>query len=230
MPYKILIVEDEKSILESLTYIFSSESFLVLEAQTVAEARSLLDKEKPDCCILDIGLPDVSGLEFCREIRSYSQIPLLFLSAKSSEIDKVLGLELGADDYVVKPFSPREVLARIKAILRRPRIQTTSPVINPSQSFQVSDEKKQILYLGQDLGLTRYEFKILQLLLSRPGQVYSRDQFMDLLWDSPETSLDRSIDAHIKSIRAKLKKINLKDNSIQTHRGFGYSFKEDPQK
>jgi len=225
MSYKILIVEDEKSILESISYVFSSEAHQVFEALDVASARKLLEHEKPDCCILDIGLPDESGFEFCKEIRRSSQIPILFLSARNSEIDKILGLELGADDYVVKPFSPREVLARVKAILRR-RVQVESNR-QTSQVFEVFESKKQILYLGKDLNLTRYEFKLLKLLLSRPGQVYSRDQLMDLVWDSPETSLDRTVDAHVKSIRAKLKKINSKNDSIQTHRGFGYSLKEE---
>jgi two-component system catabolic regulation response regulator CreB len=185
----------------------------------------LLEKEAIDLIVLDIGLPDINGLELCKEIRQRCNLPIIFLTARATEIDRVVGLEIGADDYVVKPFSPRELTARVKAVLRR----TRRPVVErpTPQTFQVDESKRRISYRGRPLDLSRYEYNLLTLFIQRPGHVFSREQLMDMAWDEPEASMDRTVDAHIKNIRAKLKSIEPGMDPIVTHRGVGYALKED---
>lgn len=173
--------------------------------------------------ILDVGLPDVNGFEVCKKIRQFSDIPIMFLTARGEEIDRVVGLEIGADDYVVKPFSPRELVARIKAILKRYNHLEASKV--SSIAFIIDEDKHQIKYFHVPLELTAYEYGILKVLLNQPERVFSREQLMDQVWSSPQERFDRVIDTHIKTIRAKLRDINNDDNSITTHRGVGYSIK-----
>jgi two-component system catabolic regulation response regulator CreB len=178
--------------------------------------------------ILDIGLPDINGLELFKQIRKVSPLPVIFLTARSEEIDRVLGLELGADDYVTKPFSPRELTARVKAVLRRSGTAPPPHIPqNPDSPFSVDEGRRKISYCGQVLELSRYEFNILKTFIRRPGQVFTRDHLMELVWDEPESSMDRTVDAHIKNIRNKLKKIKPGIDPIVTHRGIGYSLKED---
>jgi two-component system catabolic regulation response regulator CreB len=174
--------------------------------------------------ILDIGLPDINGIELCKEIRKSRDLPIIFLTARSAEIDRVVGLEIGADDYVVKPFSPRELCARVKAVLRR----TRQPAADgpSSRAFQLNESKRQISYFGSPVDLSRYEYNLLTPFIHRPGHVFSREQLMDLAWDEPEASMDRTVDAHIKNIRAKLKIIAPDIDPIITHRGVGYALKE----
>ncbi len=176
------------------------------------DAISILDSQKIDLIILDIGLPDKNGFELCKEIRKASNIPIIFLTARDSEIDRVLGLELGGDDYVVKPFSPRELSARVNAVLRRTNLNKEIKEICQKNElpFIIDNNKYIIQYWGQPLDLSRYEFKILELLIKKPGWVYSRNKIMELIWEEPEMSLDRTIDTHIKTIRAKLKKTSEK--------------------
>ena len=175
--------------------------------------------------MLDIGLPDISGLELCKEIRKTHPIPVIFLTARADEVDRVVGLEIGADDYVVKPFSPRELAARVRAVLRRTR---KSPAAAPSQNtFKIDESRRQITYSGTPMELSRYEFNLLVILIQRPGHVFSREQLMQLAWEEPEAAMDRTVDAHIKNIRAKLKTINPEIDPIITHRGIGYALKED---
>jgi two-component system, OmpR family, catabolic regulation response regulator CreB len=190
-----------------------------------------------DLAVLDVGLPDIGGFDLCREIRKRHDLPILFLTARAGEIDRVVGLELGADDYVVKPFSPRELAARIKAILRRtsvPRSSAASPgearssaVSGASVPFRVDAERMVISYFDAPLDLARYEYRLLIVLLEKPGRVWSREQLMERAWDSPESSLDRTVDAHVKSLRAKLRAVRPEVDPIRTHRGMGYSLKEE---
>jgi two-component system catabolic regulation response regulator CreB len=188
------------------------------------EVLPLLAKDTIHLIILDIGLPDTNGFDLCKEIQKRHAIPIIFLTARTDEIDRVVGLEIGADDYVVKPFSPRELSARVKAVLRRTKPVLEAP--SPPRAFQVDESKCQIAYYGRRLDLSRYEYKILKTFIRRPGQVFSRDQLMDFVWDDPGASLDRTVDAHIKNIRAKLKIIKSDLDPIITHRGLGYSLKE----
>lgn len=225
----ILIVEDESSIVENIRYALETDGFSTSWRSQGAKAIERLKQGGVDLIVLDIGLPDVNGMELCKQIRSWSTVPIIFLTARSDEIDRVVGLEIGADDYMVKPFSPRELSARVKAVLRRyaahaPAQDTTA--LCPG--FELDADRCQISFNGAILDLPRYEFKILSLFIRHPGRVYSRDMLMDLVWDAPEMSMDRAVDAHIKNLRAKLRQAAPDKDPIKTHRGMGYSLKEAP--
>ena len=225
MKQKILIVDDEPGIVDNIQYALETDGFETVSFSSGLPVISYLSKESADLMILDIGLPDINGLELCKEIRKAYAIPIIFLTARVDEIDRVVGLEIGADDYITKPFSPRELSARVKAVLRRTGHTVTQP--SSGQPFQVNESKRQISYFGEVLDLSRYEYEILKTFIRRPGHVYSRDQLMELVWEEPDTSLDRTVDAHIKNIRAKLRAIKLEKDPIVTHRGMGYSLRED---
>lgn len=240
-PKKILCIEDDAAILMPLRYALEREDWQVIWASTGQQAIELVEQQDFDFIILDVGLPDLSGFEVCKQIRSLSHSPLLFLTARDDEIDRIIGLEIGADDYCTKPFSSREIVSRIKAIWRRMQVQQqlflaqqqatqpSSPIAHPIESkskiWQAHDEALQILYFGSPLQLTRYEYRILKLFIDHPEQVYSRQQLMDHIWEHPEHSLERTVDTHIKSLRQKLKQIMPELDPIMTHRGFGYSLK-----
>jgi two-component system catabolic regulation response regulator CreB len=221
----VLVIDDEPGIVDMLVYSLTTEGFQALAAASGREGLALLQERPVDLVVLDIGLPDASGFDILSEIRRISGIPVLFLTARSGEIDRVLGLELGADDYMVKPFSPRELVSRVRAILRRS--QTGGPAAFTTEIFSVDTNKRIITYFGVKLDLPRYEFDILKLFISRPGWVFSREQIMDLIWAEPEESLERAVDAHIKSIRGRLRSIRPDIDPIRTHRGVGYSLRED---
>jgi two-component system catabolic regulation response regulator CreB len=223
----ILLVEDEPSIADNIVYALKTEGFVPTWCQTGRDALQRLAIESFALVILDVGLPDMSGFEVCRQIRTTSNVPVVFVTARKDEIDRVVGLEIGADDYVVKPFTPRELTARIRAILRRTGSGTSAeapPVAAPT--FAIDDERCQIRYHGTPLELSRYEFRLLKVLVQKPGRVYSRDQLMELAWEEPDTALDRTVDAHIKTLRAKLRAVREDEDPIRTHRGLGYSLKE----
>jgi two-component system catabolic regulation response regulator CreB len=222
---KILIVEDERAIAETIQYALETDGFETHCLTSGKPVISLLEKEAIDLIILDIGLPDINGMELCKEIRKAYNLPIIFLTARADEVDRVVGLEIGADDYVVKPFSPRELSARIKAVLRRSQQPATAP--SASQAFQINESRRQISYFGVPVELSRYEYNLLKILIHRPGHVYSRDQLMEMAWDEPEASMDRTVDAHVKNIRAKMKTIKPEIDPIITHRGVGYALKED---
>jgi len=220
----ILVVEDEPAIADTIQYALESEGFQCHRLEVGAGVVELLDRQPVALVVLDIGLPDLSGIEVCRRIRQRHDVPVIFLTARADEVDRVVGLELGADDYVTKPFSPRELAARVKAVLRRARPGDQSP--SPGATFALDEERLQITYFGKPLELSRYEYRLLAVLLKKPGRVYSRDQLLDLVWDAPEASLDRTVDAHVKNLRAKLRDIRPDVDPIATHRGTGYSLKE----
>jgi len=217
------VVEDEPAIADTIQYALESEGFLCRRLEVGAGVVELLDRQPVALVVLDIGLPDLSGIEVCRQIRQRHDVPIIFLTARSGEVDRVVGLELGADDYVSKPFSPRELAARVKAVLRRAR-PGASPA--PATAFALDEERRQISYFGRPLDLSRYEYRLLVVLLKRPGRVYSRDELLDLVWDAPEASLDRTVDAHVKNLRAKLREVRPDVDPIATHRGAGYSLRE----
>jgi len=221
----ILIVEDEPAIADTIQYALETDGFETRCLSSGTPVIALLAQETIDLIVLDIGLPDISGLELCKEIRKTHRLPVIFLTARSEEVDRVVGLEIGADDYVVKPFSPRELAARVRAVLRR---TGQSPAPAPSQNnFKIDESRRQITYSGTPMELSRYEYNLLIILIQRPGHVFSREQLMQLAWDEPEAAMDRTVDAHIKNIRAKLKIINPEIDPIITHRGIGYALKED---
>ena len=217
----ILIVEDEPAIAENIQYALETDGCQVECVNAGSTVLDLLKSKTIDLIILDIGLPDINGIELCRQIRINHSVPVIFLTARSDEIDRVVGLEVGGDDYVVKPFSPRELAARVRAVLRRSGGENKQPAGNP---FRIDPEKREISYHTVTLVLSRYEYNILSTLLQKPGRVYSREQLMEQCWEEPEASMDRTVDAHIKNIRAKLKHIKPGADPIITHRGVGYSF------
>ena len=226
---RILIIEDEPSVADSISYALATEGYEPVWKPTGQEGLRALEQSDPiQLAILDVGLPDLSGFEVCKAIRQVSDMPILFLTARSDEIDRVLGLELGGDDYVTKPFSPRELAARVRAILRRTAASSGSPDDSRKDSFpfERDEERMVIRYDGEALDLTRYEYNLLAVLMDHPGRVYSRAMLMDLAWDEPDASMERTVDAHIKSLRAKLKRIRSEPDAIITHRGIGYSMQE----
>ena len=222
---QILIVEDEAAIADTLVYALQAEGFATQWSSLGGEALTLLESGAFDLAILDVGLPDISGFEVCKRLRRFSELPVIFLTARSEEIDRVVGLEIGADDYVVKPFSPREVAARVRAILKRmaPRVEPAAAAM----LFQLDTLRMQISYRNQPLSLTRHEFRLLQCLLEQPQRVFSREQLLDALGVASDVGYERTIDSHIKSLRAKLRLIANEAEPIQTHRGLGYSYSPD---
>ncbi len=227
MPEKqtVLVIEDEAGIADTVTFALSREGFEPVWTATGAEGISRLERGGIDAVILDIGLPDISGFDLAGKIRRQSNVPLLMLTARTDEIDRVLGLELGADDYIVKPFSPRELVARVRAVLRRSG--GTPPAAPESSPFAIDAGRRQISYRGVVLDLARYEYEILRLLVSRPGWVYTREKIMEMVWIEPDESFERTVDTHIKTIRAKLRTVDPETDPIITHRGVGYALKED---
>jgi two-component system catabolic regulation response regulator CreB len=228
---RVLVVEDEPSIRDSVVYALESEGYVVDWTGSGIEALSKAKSAAYALAVLDVGLPDLNGFEVCRELRGFSQIPVIFLTARSSEVDRVVGLELGADDYVTKPFSPRELSARVRANIRRSQINalvaapTDTVVTGPP--FEIDHERWTIHFHGECLLLSRYEFRLLAVLIKKPGRVYSRAQLMDAAWEEPDASMERTVDTHIKSVRAKLKAVRGDLEPIVTHRGIGYSLRED---
>ncbi|WP_144939581.1 two-component system response regulator CreB [Pseudomonas alabamensis] len=224
MPH-ILIVEDEAAIADTLVYALQADGHSTDWVTLGGAALERLRLQPADLVILDIGLPDISGFETCRQLRRFSEVPVMFLSARDGEIDRVVGLEIGADDYVVKPFSPREVTARVRAILKR-----MAPRVEPAEAaaaFQVDTLRMLIQYRGQPLSLTRHEFRLLHCLLAQPQRVFSREQLLDALGVASDVGYERTIDSHIKSLRAKLRQVAAHAEPIQTHRGLGYSYSPD---
>jgi len=224
----ILVVEDEPPIAEAIVYALQTEGFVPVWKATGGEALAVLDRQPVALVVLDVGLPDMSGLDVCREIQRRRRTPLIFLTARSAEVDKIVGLELGADDYLAKPFSPRELTARIRAVLRRagpPPAPTATAEGSPVWSHDVA--RCRISYRGCALVLTRNEYRLLGALLAQPGRVFSRDQLMTAAWDDPGAALDRTVDAHIKTLRAKLHEARPDADPIVTHRGLGYSLREE---
>jgi two-component system catabolic regulation response regulator CreB len=227
MSTRILIVDDEPAIADTLAYALKTEGFAVEYAGLGREALTAIRNNDFSLVILDVGLPDLNGFDVCRELRRVSDIPVVFLTARSDEVDRIVGLELGADDYVPKPFSPREVVSRVRAILRRARHVPSSTVSPAAEPFVVDMDGARISYFGSWLTLTRYEFRMLATLLEHPGKVFSRARLMDIIWNDAEETLERTVDAHVKTLRAKLRSIRPDDEPIETHRGLGYSIRGD---
>lgn len=226
MPH-ILLVEDEPAIADTLIYALGTECFEVTHVLTGERALAAAGTTNFDFAILDIGLPDMTGLDVCRRLREKSAIPVLFLTARDSEVDRILGLELGGDDYVTKPFSPREIVARVRAILRRSQSPLTvaqTAQIAPYNTVLHHDVAAMRIHCHSEvLDLTAHEYKLLLVLLDQPGRVFTRDQLLDHAWQDPGAVTDRTIDAHIKSIRAKLRSVRTgAEELIQTRRGLGY--------
>ncbi|HEY8995745.1 MAG TPA: two-component system response regulator CreB [Lacunisphaera sp.] len=226
----VLVVEDEAPIAETITYALQTEGFAPVWRTTGREALAVLAQQPVALVVLDVGLPDMSGFDVCREMQKLGAPPVIFLTARNGEVDRIVGLELGADDYLAKPFSPRELTARIRAILRRANGHAGAAPSTPAATAAVwthDVEKCRISYRGRALELTRNEYRLLATLLAAPGRVFSRDQLMTAAWDDPGAALDRTVDAHIKTVRAKLRDAAPESDPIVTHRGLGYSLREE---
>ena len=222
----VLIVEDEPGIADTLQYALRTEGFV--PRWCASGEAALAQAGDVALVILDVGLPDISGFELFKRLRALREnLPVLFLTARGDEIDRVVGLELGADDYITKPFSPRELVARVRSVLRRSAGKAAAPAVAAATPLHCDDGKRQIRYYGQLLDLSRYEYGLLKTLLSRPGFVFTRERLLDLVWDDSTESLDRTVDAHVKTLRAKLKAVAPELEPIRTHRGVGYALAED---
>ena len=224
----VLVVDDEPVLSGTVKNYLERAG---MSAQTCGDGLVALDLVRataPDVVVLDLGLPGMDGVEVCRQLRTFSDCYVLMLTARADEVDKLIGLSVGADDYMTKPFSPREVAARVKAILKRtaPRV---APVVEVAGKgpFEVDEDRFLIHYHGQPLGLTRHEFRLLQTLLARPERVFSREQLLDALGVAADAGYERNVDSHIKGLRAKLRQVDATAEPIQTHRGLGYSYAPD---
>ena len=227
MKSTILVIEDEPSIADNIVYALSTEGFDAHWRASGGEGMAAVEAGGVDLVILDVNLPDGNGFELAKALRQSHTVPIIFVTARSSEIDRVVGLEIGGDDYIVKPFSPRELTARVRAVLRRtsaapPQNESSAPSLLP---FLVDETRHVISFKDNSLELSRYEYRLLHLLLRQPGRVYSRDQLMRHAWDEPDMSLERTVDTHIKTIRRKLRAISPEEEWIITLRGVGYSVK-----
>ena len=227
MPARILVVDDERPIAEILKYNLEREGFAVILAHDGEEALLRLEQDEPDLILLDIMLPKKDGFTLCREIRAHREIPIIMLTAKESETDKVLGLELGADDYVTKPFSAREVVARVKAALRR-----TQPFLGGAQkqwrrgALMVDSETMQVFNRGRPVELTPKEFYLLSVLIRRPGHVFNRQQLLNQVWGYDYFGDERTVDVTIRRLREKLELNPAEPEYIHTKRGVGYYFRQ----
>ncbi len=225
----VLIIEDEPAIAENLIHVLEMEGYKVSWFSTAGEGLAFLKTHEPDLLVLDVGLPDGNGFELCKTIREFSAIPIIFLTARNDEIDRVVGLEIGADDYVTKPFSPREMLARIKLRIKSHQISPPhhlhhkSPHEPGNLSDELYPENFDYSVQGERLGLTAVEFKILDKLIKVSSNVLSREQLMIAADMAPDAVYERNIDSHIKAIRSKLKPFGFSER-ICTKRGFGYYY------
>ena len=224
---QVLLVEDEPAIADAVLYALESEGVACVWASTGEAALRHVRDSAPKMVLLDIGLPDINGLDLFRQIRAISNASIVFLTSRSSEIDQVLGLELGADDYICKPFSPREVVARVKAVLRRtatPDAETPALGCATAPALQMSDDLWQATLHGVALGLTRREFRLLKVLARQPGRIFSRAQLLDQAYDDTLDVNERAIDSHIKNLRKKLKAASGDDTDwIRSVYGVGFA-------
>lgn len=218
---RILLVEDESAIAETVIYALQADGHQLEHRLTARDALVAAAGIGFDLAILDVGLPDLNGFALCAQLRAQRPLPVIFLTARDAESERVLGFELGADDYVPKPFSPRELVARVRVVLRR-NDGKAATALAPG-GFAHDSAGMRVRYHGQLLDLTRYEYGLLAVLLSRPGAVFSRAQLMDRVWGDAFDSNDRTVDTHIKTLRAKLRAISPSVDPIRTHRGLGYA-------
>ncbi len=223
-PY-ILVVEDEPKLANLLQDYLQASGFTVVIEHDGANVISTIQQNPPSLMLLDVMLPNKNGIDICREVRMFSSLPIVMVTAKVEEIDRLLGLELGADDYICKPFSPREVVARVKAILRR--LEVTLPQQTPATGLHLDKEAYVASFSGKELDLTPVEFKLLQFLQSQPRKVFSRNSLLSELYDDHRIVTDRTVDTHIKNLRRKLDQADPTTEYITSVYGVGYKF--DPQ-
>lgn len=225
----ILLIEDEPGIAGNVIYALETEGMDVTWCATGEAGRlHLCDNNSVDLIVLDVGLPDINGFTLFPQLNTIRRTPTIFLTARQQEVDRIVGLEMGADDYVSKPFSPRELAARIRSVLRRCQSPPEPQQNNDGadcQILEIDHQAKRITYHSQPLELTAYQYVILQQFIEHPGQVLSRSQLMTNAWDEHDIALERTVDSHIKTIRAKLRAIDPDNDPIVTHRGHGYAYR-----
>jgi two-component system response regulator BaeR len=219
----ILVVEDEPKLASVLSDYLKASGFEPSCLENGAEVVPFVRERKPDLVLLDLMLPGRDGIEVCKDIRAFSRVPIIIVTARIEEIDRLLGLELGADDYICKPFSPREVVARVKAVLRRTHDGQTTQV----RGLVLDEHCYRATMHGRDLDLTAVEFKLLQFLASTPGRIYGRQQLMDKIYSDDRTVNDRTIDSHIKKLRRKIEAVDSGAKFIHSVYGVGYKFETD---
>jgi phosphate regulon transcriptional regulator PhoB len=226
---RILVVDDEQDILELVTYNLKKEGYLVEEARTGDQALRLVRERPYQLILLDLMLPGLSGMELCRIFKQdpeTAQVPIIMLTARSEEMDKVMGLETGADDYITKPFSVRELLARIKSVLRRSEGVVVGKKVLRAGNLEVDLERHRVKVADTVVDLSPTEFRLLRFLLERKGRVFSRDQILDAVWKGEAFVESRTVDVHVRRLRAELEQAGAGDY-VKTIRGVGYSFSDE---
>ena len=225
---RVLVVEDEESFSDALSYMLRKEGFEVAVAATGPDALDSFDRAGADLVLLDLMLPGLPGTEVCRELRTKSNVPVIMLTAKDSEVDKVVGLELGADDYVTKPFSSRELVARIRAVLRRRGdVEELAPPTLEAGPVRMDVERHVVTVGGREVPLPLKEFELLEVLLRNAGRVLTRMQLIDRVWGADYVGDTKTLDVHIKRLRAKIEPVPSSPKFIITVRGLGYKFEPD---
>jgi len=224
MSKSILIVEDESKLAKVLADYLEKDDFKTNHLINGDEVVDWVKKNKPDLILLDLMLPGANGKDICKDIRNFSTVPIIMVTAMIDEIDRLIGLELGADDYICKPFSPKEVVARVKAVLRRMDPDFISQ--SDKDDFNIDQDAFSISIRGKKLDLTPVEFRMLEMFMSQPGRVYNRDQILNNVFDDGRIVLDRTVDTHIKNLRQKLKEASPEKDYIRSIYGIGYSFEK----
>ncbi len=226
---RILVVDDEQAVLDLLVYNLSKAHFQVLAATDGRQALDIARREEPDLILLDLMLPEIDGLDVCRELRHVSRVPIIMITARGEEVDRVVGLELGADDYVCKPFSMRELMARIKAVLRRsqPEDSQSETVLTGPGGLRLDTERREAMIGSIALDLTRLEFDLLYTLLLNKGRVLTRERLLEQVWGYDFAGDTRAVDSAIKRLRLCLRSADPKADGIEAVRGLGYKFKDD---
>lgn len=225
---RILVVDDEPSIVDVLTYNLTKAGYQTLVARDGEQALKLARAEHPDLVILDLMLPGIDGLEVCRAIRKENDLPIIMLTAKDEEIDRVVGLEMGADDYVVKPFSVRELMARVKTVLRRTQTKPTDSIsILQVGDLRLDAARRQVAWCGTPFDLTSIQFELLRVLMQNPGRVFSREELLNQVWGYDYYGDTRAVDSTIKRLRARLREASANPDLIATVRDAGYKLDDD---
>ena len=222
---RVLIVDDDPAIRDVVRIALAREGFETVEAADGAAALARFAAAAPDLVVLDVAMPEMDGSDVCRALRRHSTVPILFLSSRDGEVDRVVGLEIGGDDYLTKPFSPRELVARVKALLRRANVSSLAPAPAPTPvvshgRLRLDTERLQVFWDGQEVALTATELGVLRALLARPGRVFSRDELMDRAYQTERVVSDRTIDSHVRRVRAKFAALGAAP--IETLPAFGY--------
>jgi phosphate regulon transcriptional regulator PhoB len=230
MPKRIAVVEDEAELASLIEYNLNRQGYEAVILGGTSQTLQALEQAGPDLILLDVMLPEVNGFDLCRQIRAsavLARTPVLFLTARGDEVDRVLGLEIGGDDYMTKPFSPRELIARVKAHLRREQMDSETPA-QPQGPFRLDRTAHRVFLHGRELTLTSTEYNLLEFFLSHPGRAYSRDQLLDAVWGQQHFVTPRTVDVHVRRLREQIEPQSYQPRYLTTVRGFGYRFEDVP--